>query len=328
MELSIGLAIVTVLMLSVTSAVQREAGSLSSTIRRTDVERRARTMIDRIEAELEYAQAASPTAWLTAALGSGGGEVEVSDVRGFPDRGTLLIGAGTAGEERLDYRALASGPDRFATLARGAQCTAATAHAEGDAVLWAGMATALDDQTAPPAAQWDGISREQNGQVFFRGDGSGFSYRVPTDADGDGDVFDGETITWGAVVAGTPTNDGWTAVYFEPAAVISELARGFDLNGDGDLDDVFDLGRIRLRSWDIFTGDASDVALSTPVALQEQCNWGGDLDADGFADPIFLWMPNSGRLRIRLFLLTTGEHERSEVRTIEAVHFLRNGLRQ
>lgn len=327
-DLSIGLAVVTVLMFGVTVAIQREARSLMTVTRRTDTERRARVMLDRIESELEYAQAANPSAWLTADLPGGAGTARVDSIAGFPDVGTLLIDAGEVDEERIDYSLVDSASSGFTGLARGVRCTGGALHDEGEQVLWSALARHIDDQTAPPPAQFDGISQEISSQVFYRGEGTGFSYRTPVDADGDGDLYDGDEISWGAVVQGTATTTGWTAIQFEPVAIVTEANRAFDLNGDGDQLDTFDLGRIRMRSWDTANpGPATDIALCSPMILQEQCNWGGDLDADGFNDPMFLWDPVTGRLRIRLLLLTGGDNDRPQLRTAEAVTFLRNGLR-
>lgn len=327
-DLSIGLAVVSVLMFLVSVAIHREARSLKTATGRTDVERRARIMLDRIEAEVEYAQAANPIGWLTADLSPAAGTVRVDSVAGFPDVGTLLIDAGGVDEERLQYGAVDAGLPGFSALSRGVRCTGAAQHDEGEQVMWSSLARHIDDQVAPPASQFDGISQEISGQVFFRGEGTGFSYRAPVDADGDGDVFDGDDISWGAVVQGVATTDGWTAFLFEPVAVVTEAARAFDINGDGDQVDSFDLGRIRMRSWDAANpGSATDIALCSPMVLQEQCNWGGDLDSDGFADPIFLWDPVTGRVRVRLFLLTGTDNERPQLRVVEALTFLRNGMR-
>lgn len=329
MDLTIGLAVVSVLMFAITVAIQREARSLMTVTRRTDTERRARVMLDRIESELEFAQAANPRARLTGDLGAGtGGPASVDTVAGFPDVGTLLIDAGEIDEERLDYALVEDAPARFSLLTRGVRCSGGASHDEGEQVLWSALARHIDDQTAPPAAQFDGVSQEFSGQVFFRGEGTGFSYRAPIDFDGDGDLYDGDEISWGSVVQGVPTPNGWSAILFEPVAVVNEADRDFDLNGDGDRVDVFDLGRIRMRAWDPTNpGPVSDIALCSPMVLQEQCNWGGDLDADGFADPMFLWDPLTGRIRIRLFLLTGADNDRPQLRTIETVTFLRNGLR-
>jgi hypothetical protein len=58
--------------------------------------------------------------------------------------------------------------------------------------------------------------------------------------------------------------------------------------------------------------------------LQERCNRGGDLDGDGFDDPLFLWDPMARRLHVRIFVLGNGVEEMPLVRRVESVIYLRN----
>ena len=62
------------------------------------------------------------------------------------------------------------------------------------------------------------------------------------------------------------------------------------------------------------------------MIIQEQCNWGGDMDGDGFEDPIFLWNRSGGRLRVRFFVLAEARKNIPLVRRMEATLFLRNGI--
>ena len=100
-----------------------------------------------------------------------------------------------------------------------------------------------------------------------------------------------------------------------------------DLNADGDEADTFDLGRIRMRSWDSANpgAPATDVALGPAFVLQEQCNWASDLDGDGFEDPMFLWDATQARLRVRLFVLEGTINARPSVERLETSVFLTNG---
>lgn len=327
-EVLIATAIFSVLMVTATLNVNRDARALNSLARKTSLEVKADVMINRIESQLEFAQAGTVQAWLQADMSAGETQaISVDTNLGFPDRGTLLFEPGTAREERVSYDTFGLLPSTFATLDRGQRCAPATAHADGTLIRWADAAVVLEDQLNPPVAFYDGASQELLGQLFYRGDGTGFSFRVPTDPSGAMEFFDatGE-VTWGATVEGQPILTGWSCLYFDQVAVISEATRGFDLNSDGDQTDTFDLGRIALRSWD--TADptaATEVGLCPPMILQEQCAWGSDLNNDGFQDPMFLWDPRSSRLRIRLFLLTSNQIERPEVRLIERAMFLRNG---
>lgn len=328
LEVIIAAAIFSVLMVTATLNVHRDGQALRSLARRTHLESKAHEMLENIQARLEFAQGTTPQAWLQADLNAGEtNTIEVDSTAGFPDAGTLLLQPGTANVERIDYVNLNPLGTQFLTLSRGVQCTDGSGHDDGTLARWAGMAEAIEDQIAPPASFFDGVSQEMFGQVFYRGDGYGFSFRVPTDPSGNMEFFDGTgAIQWGATVNDTPLLTGWSAVYFDPVALVSEAARGFDLNEDGDTLDSFDLGRIRLRTWDTAAPDTfTDFVLCPPMILQEQCNWGGDLDNDGFQDPMFLWDPGSGRLRIRLFLLVSTQIEVPEVRTVEHAMFLRNG---
>lgn len=90
--------------------------------------------------------------------------------------------------------------------------------------------------------------------------------------------------------------------------------------------DVFDVGQLRRRTWDTtqpgVPGD--DLGLGATIVLQEQCNWGGDLDADGFDDPIFLWNSETRELAIRLFVVNETVEGLPIVRRVEALAYLRN----
>lgn len=330
-EVIIATTIATIVLGTFVVSVQRESRALSTLARVTTQEAQARELLDRIHAELEYAQGVRPETLLVADLTAGGiARLDLASLDGFPDTGRLLIEPGTASEERLSYAGFTRGPDGLLNLERGQQCTPSSAHLQGAPVLWAGLAYHVEDQTNPPAPQFDGISEEIFGPVFFRGDGVGFAYRLPTDPAGGTDYFDGDDVRWGANVGGALTVDGWSCLYFDPAAQITEVARGADLNGDGDRADTFELGRIRMRSWDgsAPARDATDVALCPPFVLQELCNWGGDLDADGRDDPIFLWNPRTGRLRVRMFVLHSNENETATVRRYELAVFVRNGAHE
>ena len=330
LEVTIALVFLTTLMLFATVNLHREASALGAMARMSHIHGRAEIVVDQIRTELEYAQGLEPQGFIgTAVLAGTTDRLEVDTTRGFPNSGYLLLEPGTAGEERIAYTGLAAAPDAFVQLQRGLLCTVADNHAAGVLVRWGGMAIAIEDQTAPPVAFFDGIASETIGQVFFRGDGTGFSYQIPVDIAGDGSYFDANgEIQWGAVVNGVVTLDGTSCFYFEPAVVVTEVGRGGDLNRDGDRNDTFDLGRIRMRTWFVTNPDTlySDVALGPPIVLQEQCNWGGDLDADGFEDPIFLWDGESGRLRLRLFILAEAADQMPHLRIVEAILFLRNGI--
>lgn len=309
------------------AALSRDATLSRSSLGISVAEMRAQQMLFAIEREVAGARGASPRTTATVALAAGAtAELRVASTLGFPDRGLLLVDRGTAGLERIAYDSLGPGAASFLALTRGEQCTNPSSHAAGAEVLWAALAETLVLPANPPANLFDGRALEAGGPVWFRGDGTGFSYRVPTDPAGGAAVLTDGEITWGATVGGAPTLEGWASLAFDPSGEVREDATGDDLNGDGDVADVFDVGRIRRRTWD--TSDpaapASDLGLGPSVVLQERCGWGGDLDADGFDDPIFLWDGATRRLHVRLFVLGRSVADLPIVRRVESVIFLRN----
>lgn len=330
-EVMVALSILIVLLVGVMSSMMHQAQSLGSQAGLTYGESRARDVLARMEQELAFARTDVPTAWIVGDVGTGAASsVQVDSTLGFPDQGMLLFDRGGLFEERAWYQGFDAPNSRFTELLRGQLCTDASDHLDGTQVRWAPFAEALENQAAPAANQWEGRSLELEGPTFFRGDGTGFSFRVPTDPAGGNQYFAGAEVTWGATVNGTPLATGGCAFYFEPMATVSEAAQNYDCNLDGDRLDVFDLGRLRWRTWDGADGAvrATDVALCGPMILQEQCNWGGDMNNDGFDDPMFLWLPDRSTLRIRLTALIGATGNRPVVRRLDSALFLRNNTSQ
>lgn len=330
-ELTISMAILSALMVFMTVHMQREARGMRQLQSLSQQERVVSDLMMKIEAQLDFAQGEVPTATLASSLPSGETfVVDVDSTGSFPDQGILLINAGNGAEERIRYTDTDPATGAILQLERGAQGGAARSHAGGAVVLWAGTAAVLEEQAAPLAGSFDGQSRELLADLFFRGDGTGFSYRVPVDPAGGTNFLTPTGVRWGAPIGGRPTEDGRACIYFEPVAVIREVDRNFDFNRDGDLLDTFDLGRIRQRAWDAVDGDnaSSDVPLCPPMVLQERDAWGADLDNDGFEDPMFLWTPQSGRLRIRVFALVGTINGAEVVKRYETLLHLRNGAAQ
>jgi hypothetical protein len=324
-ELAISLCFLVVVFGAAFLAMDRETRSLSSLSRAAASETRAKEFLLRIEQMLVHAQGCSPTARLVEDLDeSAMSPVYLDTLRGFPDLGTLILERGGEHEERLSYSAVEREETALTGLKRGLQRSRATGHPAGALVLWAGLSEWLAEQDDPPPGSWDGIAAELTGPVHFRGDGTGFSFRLPIDPAGGREyIADGE-VRWGAKLAGTPTTDGWSALYFEPVATFEE--RGMlDANLDGDRDDAFDVGRIRLRSWNAAEEvPPEDVAVSPPLFLQEIGAHGGDLDGDGFDDPLFLWDPGAGSLHVRLTILDQTSGARPILQRTETVIHLRN----
>jgi len=326
-EISIASAVLAVVLMISFGVVVRENRLTKSTVAVAVAETNAQDMLNRLAKFLSDARGELPHAVLTSTLGAGAaGSVDVDTNLGFPDQGLLLVDRGTPNVERIAYNALGAGQTSFRGLTRGMQCTTGRVHQPGATVLWTGLAQSLALSGNPPPSDYDGIAKEAEGPIYFAGDGTGFSFRVPTDPAGGQNVLSGDAIRWGAIAGGQPSLTGWGALVFVPRTSISEAEVHLDLNHDGDETDVFDVGQIRARTWD--TSDpaipSSDVGIGPAVILQERCHYGRDMDGDGFADPIFLWEPTERRLHVRLFVLGRSAGEVPTVRKVESTIFLRN----
>lgn len=288
----------------------------------------AQTLIYALEKELANARGERPVATLTSAISSAAtGSILLDSSAGFPPAGTLTIERGTQHSEHLEYSSLSPDGITISGLTRGTDCTNATGHAQNAEVLWSGLAEVLALTGTPPADLYDGQALESAGPVYFRGDGTGICYRMPTDPAGGHEFFADGQLQWGAVVGQTPLLTGWSALYFVPVGTYDEAQHTLDINHDGDRSDVFDIGQIHRRSWstsDPASPDSRAVPIGPSVVLQERCRHGADLDGDGFGDPIFLWDPLSGRLHLRLFVMGRNKQGWPTVRRVESMVFLRN----
>ncbi len=327
-EVTIAATLCCVVLLGVLGVVHKEAKSFADQATIVNHESDAIHALRQIERELTFAKGITPSAWLINPLGAGaGGGLEVDNLLGFPSRGGLLLGRGTAAEERLTYDTYDLAANTFETLTRGQQCTTPSGHPANETVLWAPMAIPCGNQVAPAANQFDGRSNELLGPIFFQGDGTGFAFQVPTDPTGGTDFIDGESVRWGSQVAGQPLASGYSALFYDPLTSVTEADARRDLNNDGDTDDTFDLGRIKLLRWDSNAPGAAttEVNLTGPFILQERCNQGGDLDGDGFEDPLFLWMPDSNTLHVRIFVFAGQINGHVVTRMVDTLVFLQNG---
>ena len=183
-ELMLALVVLSLVLATMLGAMHREAVVLSDMSHTTAREHTAVEMIGRLESLLGDAAGANPTAVLVSDMERGETlEISVDATRGFPPFGCLQIEPGTAGEERVEYGGLDPVGNRFTDLTPGACFTVANGHGAGLPVLWAGSGVAIENQVAPPADQWDGRLDTDTGPVFFRGDATAFSFRIPTDPD-------------------------------------------------------------------------------------------------------------------------------------------------
>lgn len=327
-EVCIAGLLLSVIVLGMTMALQMESRSMRVYAELTNAELRSQEMLDRLERMLSYAHGEAVEAFLTEDLAQGAlMGLKLDSTTGFPDEGELILSAGTLDEEVVRYSTLSPLSSELDELERGVQCSDESSHAAGARVLWAPMARPIGNQTNPAPNLYDGISQELFGTFFYEGNGSGFSFRVPVDPTGSGTYVDEGQIRLGAMLQDGDDVAGWSAVYFAPTAKITEASRNVDINRDGDREDTFDLGSLRVRSWrttDAAEGQTRDVGLCPPIILQEECAWGGDLDGDGFSDPIFLYDERTQRLRIRLHVLTGTVGQIGVVKRKELALLLRN----
>ncbi len=326
LELISVVAVMTIIMAAMVVGLQTEAEDLSELATDSQQQRSTTTVLRRIEAAVDLATGTSMTAWLAKDVEGDNTTLQVDSSVGFPPVGTLLLEPGTVREERVSYTGLNTATHTFTGLVRGTHCTTSSGHEKGMRVYWAGSASALENQIGPANALWDGQALTTDGPLFFRGDGTGFSFRVPTDPAGGTDLFEAAEIRWGSEVNGTPNAGGWSALKFVPTKRIVEADVQADINGDGDRFDSFDLGQIRFLRWDSIANDQpiSDIALCPPIVAQEVCNFGGDMDGDGFDDPIFLWNAGDGSLRIRITLVSGMQNQRPVVQRLSSNVYLRN----
>jgi hypothetical protein len=308
--------------------VERDHSLSRSMLNMAHVELMSQEMLFDLERELANARGENPVASISVALDAGAGDLIVDSTIGFPVEGTLLIDRGTPNVEYVEYSRLEDTSTIFTQLVRGVQCTSAKSHDFQAEVLWTGLAEPLEQQSPPPDPEdYDGIAAEDQGDVYFRGDGIGFSYRVPVIPPGEDTFLDGNDLYWGATVqGGAPSLTGWCAIYFEARKTYAESESNHDVNGDGDQSDTFDVGQLRKATWDYQSAanEPSYLDLGPTAILQERCNWGADLDADGRDDPIFLWDKQANVLHVRLFLIGLSEGSAPVTRMVESVLFLRN----
>ena len=138
------------------------------------------------------------------------------------------------------------------------------------------------------------------------------TYRVPIDHDLDSDVVDENgTIEWGVELPqgpfqsvdldelqldgdsdgnGATNSDAYTIlVRFvpNPKLIYDEAATTIDLNGDGNLDDVFEVGHLEKVFRAVNSADDFVLQITPDIVLQRQGAAVSDIDEDGDDDPLF-----------------------------------------
>lgn len=330
-ELMIATTLFVVVMVSSLALMERDAHLSRSTLKITAIEDQSTQMLYRIERELSHALVSTPKAILRTPLGAGEtARLEIDDHLMFPPAGELIVSRGTGAREVITYTGLDTTPLdlAFTGLTRGQACTQAAWHLTSptNTVYWAGLAEPIANQTNPPVGAFDGRANEEGIDLFFVGTGAGISYRIPVDPTGGTNFMSGEDVQWGAMLNNAQIATGWSAIVYTPTGTVRETDTGDDINEDGDAVDVFDVGQLRRMIWDTANPGAvvEDLGLGPRAILQEQCNWGSDLDGDGFEDPIFLWNEDTRQLHVRLYLIGRSVRDMPIVRRVESVMFLRN----
>jgi len=122
-------------------------------------------------------------------------------------------------------------------------------------------------------------------------DSTRIRFRVPVDADGDGNCLD----STGTPQYGADGHVGWMREYaLIKKTSLSEPADNMDYNGDGDKADLFDLCCINRNVYDAEGNMVKSVPLTGETIITTSPTGGGDIDGDGVNDPIFQLVDQTG----------------------------------
>lgn len=122
--------------------------------------------------------------------------------------------------------------------------------------------------------------------------GTTLAWQTAVDPDGDGSLLGADGLPqWGGRVAGVATAGVRTTIRWVLERTVAEATLRTDMNGDGDRLDDIDFGRIERVE-----PDGTTAQLLGGWVVQQTGNWGGDLDGDGAADPLFS-VDDTGALR-------------------------------
>jgi len=158
------------------------------------------------------------------------------------------------------------------------------------------------------------------------------TFFVPFDNDGDGTVLTGNSINpddlgnleFGAVTQAGAGN-GTITFQFIPQDVFTEAAENLDLNGDGDLNDVFDVGYIEQSS--TLPGDMP-FQIGVNNIVQRQGAWGTSILFDNnpgdTTGQIFELPAGTRVLNVNLWLMASSRDRRAYLVRCNEQVFLRN----
>ena len=137
--------------------------------------------------------------------------------------------------------------------------------------------------------------------------GTSITFALPIRGKEDNSILaeDGE-IRWGISDRMGIRKDGYCKVVFKPKKKLIEGEIDKDLNGDGDKEDVFHVGRLKL-----VTDESDELGLKEIVVVLAGANMGGDVDGDGVDDPLFsINVHNVVTIRLTRLLRDGGTRQR------------------
>ena len=164
--------------------------------------------------------------------------------------------------------------------------------------------------------------------VTVSANGSSIQFQVPADLNGNGTILDGAgNIEFGFLDNAVPRSGTITYRFVQNVVggqpeVLDESARRMQLNNDADRADRFARGYI-LRVTQLTSGAVTKQSILTGRwIVQPDGNWGGDVDGDGAADPIFRLDGTSGRVLVNLWGLQVDSHKnRHFIRSATSICF-------
>jgi type II secretory pathway pseudopilin PulG len=155
--------------------------------------------------------------------------------------------------------------------------------------------------------------------ITVSADGSSIQFQIPVDIDGNGTILDGSgAVEYGFLDRGVPTKGTITYRFVENIVggrpdVLREADLRLDLNGDGDRLDSFDRGCIVRITHANGGPEVRGPALTGQCVVVAHADWGGDIDGDGVADPIFKLDGATGRVQINVWTMLADDRKNPQM---------------
>jgi len=143
--------------------------------------------------------------------------------------------------------------------------------------------------------------------ITVAANGSAIQFQVPVDLDGNGTVLDRNGAVEFGFLAGAAPSKGTITYRFVQnliqgrPEVLDERVAGLKLNDDADRCDRFARGCVVRVTQAAGGAEVTGPALTGRWLVQPEGDWGGDINGDGAADPIFKLDAASGRVLIGLW---------------------------